>query len=365
MKGVLKLGSVSGIKIEVHWTFTLLLIWVVISEILRGGTLLSTLFSIGLILILFVCVVLHELGHALTAKKFHIKTQNITLLPIGGMATMEKIPEKPWQELAVALAGPAVNVVIALLLYLFIPVKDYLGMEPGQILESLNTLNSQTFFFYLFAANVMLVVFNMIPAFPMDGGRVFRALLSFAMDRVKATSIASGLGQLMAVLFFFLGVFSNPFLILIAIFIFISAYGENQMVQQHSLLKGHTAKEATLKYITRLHPEDTAQKAIDTLLAGSEKDFVVTDDNRIVGVLYQKDIIKNTTTPSVLIGDIMQTTFKTVDMSTEMVKVLELIKKDEQNFFPVTKDQQLVGAIDSSNISEFILLKNEIANKPY
>jgi len=161
----------------------------------------------------------------------------------------------------------------------------------------------------------------------------------------------------MAILFFFLGVFSNPFLILIALFIFISAYGENQMVQQHSLLKGHTAKEAMLKYITRLHPEDTVQKAIDTLLAGSEKDFIVTDDNRIVGVLYQKDIIKNAATPSVLIKDIMHTAHKTVEMSTEIIKVMELIGKEKQNFFPVTKDQQLVGAIDSNNISEFILLK--------
>ncbi len=250
MKGILKLGSVSGIKIEVHWTFTLLLVWVVIAELQRGGNLSSTLFSIALLLLLFVCVVLHELGHALTAKRFRIITKKITLLPIGGMATMEKLPEKPLQEIAVALAGPAVNVIIALVLYFIVPVKSYFGTEPVKILESLNTLSLETFLFYLFAANVMLVLFNLIPAFPMDGGRVFRAFLALKMDRAKATSIATRLGQLMAVFFFLLGVLYNPFLILIALFIFVSAYGENQMVQQHSLLDGHTVKEAVKIYYT-------------------------------------------------------------------------------------------------------------------
>ncbi|MFT6795765.1 MAG: Zn-dependent protease [Maribacter sp.] len=357
MKGILKLGSVSGIKIEVHWTFTLLLVWVVIAELQRGGNLSSSLFSIALLLLLFVCVVLHELGHALTAKRFRIITKKITLLPIGGMATMEKLPEKPLQEIAVALAGPAVNVIIAFILYFIVPVKSYFGTEPVKILESLNTLSLETFLFYLFVANVMLVLFNLIPAFPMDGGRVFRALLALKMDRAKATSIAAGLGQMMAVFFFLLGVLYNPFLILIALFIFVSAYGENQMVQQHSLLDGHTVKEAMLKYSTRLHPEDTVQKAIDTLLSGSEKDFVVTDDNKIVGVLYQKDIIKNAGSPSLLLKEIMDNSYKTVPMDLEIINVLELVAKEKKNFFPVTQNGQLVGAIDTNNISEFILIK--------
>jgi Zn-dependent protease len=357
MKGVLKLGSVSGIKIEVHWTFTLLLIWVAFLELRQGANLDRILLNEALIIVLFLCVVLHELAHALTAKRFNINTQKIILLPIGGVATLEKMPEKPGQELLVALAGPAVNVVIAFLLALVVPVRSYFNFDAIVLEEMLYEVTFRNFLFYLFIANVMLVVFNLIPAFPMDGGRVLRALLSFKLGRVEATKIAAGIGQGLAVLFFILGLFFNPFLILIALFIFFGAYGENQMVKQSSLLEGHTAKEAMLQYITRLHPEDTVQKAIDTLLAGSEKDFVVTEDNAIVGILYQKDIIKNAANTSLLIRDIMHCEFKTVDISSEITKVLEMIGKEKTNFFPVTQNKELVGAIDSSNISEFILLK--------
>jgi predicted transcriptional regulator len=144
---------------------------------------------------------------------------------------------------------------------------------------------------------------------------------------------------------------------LIALFIFVSAFSENQMVQQHSLLDGHTVKEAMLIYIIRLHPEDTVKKAIDTLLSGSEIDFVVTDDNKIVGVLYQKDIIKNAGNPSLLLMEIMDSPHKTVHIDLEIINVLELVAKEKRNLFPVTQDDQLVGASDTNNISEFILLK--------
>lgn len=364
MKGVLKLGSISGIKIEVHWTFTLLLIWVAFLEIQRGSDLNRILLNEVLIIVLFFCVVLHELGHALTAKRFNITTQKIMLLPIGGVATLEKMPEKPGQELLVALAGPAVNVVIALLLALVVPIKSYFNFDTVVLEEILYETTLQNFLFYLFVANVMLVVFNLIPAFPMDGGRVLRALLSFRLGHVKATKIASGIGQGLAVLFFILGLFFNPFLILIAFFIFFGAYGENQTVKQQSILAGHTVKDAMLRYITRLHPDDTLQKAIAILLAGSEKDFVVTDDNIIVGTLYHKDIIKNASKPSQLIRDVMQTDVTTVATTMEITKVLELFGKEKTNFFPVTIDRDLVGAIDMNNISEFILLKttNELNN---
>jgi Zn-dependent protease len=357
MKGVLKLGSVAGIKIEVHWTFTLLLLWVALIEFQQGADIGRIILNEALILILFVCVILHELGHALTAKRFNINTQKIMLLPIGGVATLEKMPEKPSQELLVAFAGPAVNVVIAILLAIAIPLRSYFNFDAVVLEEILYEPTFQNFLFYLFVANVMLVVFNLIPAFPMDGGRVLRALLSFKLGRVEATQIASGIGQGLAMLFFVLGLFFNSFLILIALFIFMGAYGENQMVQQQSILAGHTVKDAMMYYITRLHPEDTIQKAIDTLLAGSEKDFVVTDDNAIVGILYQKDILKNAAKLTQLIRDVMHTDFKTIEMTTAVVNVLELIGTEKTNFFPVTKNGELVGAIDMNNISEFILLK--------
>ncbi len=363
MKGVLKLGTVSGIKIEVHWTFVLLLLWVAFIEFQQGADLNRILLNEALIVVLFFCVVLHELGHALTAKRFNINTRKIRLLPIGGVATLEKMPEKPSQELLVALAGPAVNVAIAILLAMIVPVREYLNFDAVIIEEKLYEITVQNFLFYLLVANVMLVAFNLIPAFPMDGGRVLRALLSFRLGRVKATKIAARIGQALAFLFFVIGLLFNPFLVLIALFIFFGAYGENEMVKQASLLEGHTAKDAMLQYITRLHPEDTMEKAIKILLAGSEKDFVVTEDSTIVGIVYQKDIIKNAAKPSQLIREIMHSDFETVDISTGIGNVLELIGKKKKNFFPVTQNKQLVGAIDKSNISEFILLKSVVSNQ--
>lgn len=358
MKGVLQLGKVAGIKIELHWTFSFLLIWVVFLDIQKGGNFNSSLLNILLILVLFVCVVLHELGHALTAKRFGIGTKKITLLPIGGVALLEKMPEKPGQELLVAVAGPAVNVLIAILLSFFIPFQAYFGMDPTGLEEFLNTSGFESFLLFLFIANIMLVVFNMIPAFPMDGGRVLRALLAYKLGRVKATEIASGLGQILAVLFFMLGIFFNPFLILIALFIFMGAYGENQMVKQQSVLEGHIVKEAMLTKLTVLHPWNTMEDAVNTVLASTEKDFVITDDNRIVGVLYHKDIIKNANKPKSLIKDVMQTNIRTVDISLAITTVMEYIRNEKNAFFPVISNNELVGAIDLTNISEFIVFKS-------
>lgn len=358
MKGALKLGSVSGIKIEIHWTFSLLLVWVAFIEIQGGGDLGRVLINEALILVLFACVVLHELGHALMAKKYDIKTKKILLLPIGGVASLEKMPEKPGQELMVALAGPAVNVVIAFLLALVIPFKDYFGLAGQGMGDMLYVPSFHNFLFYIFIANIMLVVFNMIPAFPMDGGRVLRALLSFGLGRVRATRIASGIGQAFAVVFFVLGLFYNPFLILIALFIFFGAYAENQMVQQTSLIKGHLVKEVTLTNITLLSPVHSVQEVVDILLAGTEKDFVVVDRDEIVGIVAHKDIVKNAKYPSTLVKEIMQKNFSTVDAATTLIDMLQLIGREKKSFYPVIEDQKLIGAIDQVNISEFILLKS-------
>ncbi|MGB5459942.1 MAG: site-2 protease family protein [Eudoraea sp.] len=364
MKGVLKLGKIAGIRIEVHWTFTLLLIWVVFLDIQRGGTTNTALMNIILIFLLFFCVVLHELGHALTAKRFNIDTKKITLLPIGGVASLEKMPEKPGQELIVALAGPAVNVIIAILLFLVVPMKNYFGLDADSLIQLLSAPSMETLLFYLFIANVMLVVFNLIPAFPMDGGRVFRALLTFTMDRARATQIAAGLGQALAVIFFMLGLFFNPFLILIALFIYIAAYSENQMVKQKSLVEGHFVKEALLTNITLLHPENSLEDVFEIILAGTEKDFVVTENGKIVGILNHKDIIKNAQNGSIKVRTIMNTKYNTMSALDELKEFFAMINNEQQRFFPVTdKTNKLIGAIDVNNVSEFLMLKTNLHSK--
>ncbi|MDY7096144.1 MAG: site-2 protease family protein, partial [Acidobacteriota bacterium] len=190
-----RLGSLAGIPIYVHLTFFLIIPY--IAFVAGGAGIAPVAQALLLVLALFGCIVLHELGHALTARRYGIKTRDIILLPIGGVARLERMPRAPLQELWVAIAGPLVNVVIAILLYL------YLRASGG--LASLDQLQPESLSFavQLFAANIFIVLFNLLPAFPMDGGRMLRALLATRMEYAKATRIAASIGQLMAFLFIF------------------------------------------------------------------------------------------------------------------------------------------------------------------
>lgn len=359
MNRSLNLGSVSGIQIKVHWTFLLLIAWVAILEVIRGGGLNNIFWGILFILVLFGCVVLHELGHALTAKKYDINTEKITLLPIGGVASLESMPENPVEELLVALAGPAVNVVIAFLLYLVVPVESYLSQDPEVLRESLKTIDAGNFFFYLLSANIILVLFNLIPAFPMDGGRVLRAVLSMKLDRVRATQVASMLGRMVAFFLFLFGLFYNPILVLIAIFVYFGAHGENVMVQQLTLLRDHKVKDAMMTDITTLSPDDTLEHVIDVVLAGAERDFVVTSNGNIEGVLFQSDMreaIEKKKT-DMQVKEMMHKDFETMVYDEDLTEIYRKIRSTKEQFFPVLKNGQLAGAIDMSNISEFMTFR--------
>ncbi|WP_142785911.1 site-2 protease family protein [Changchengzhania lutea] len=360
MKANLNLGSISGIKIIVHWTFFFLIAWIVFSELKRGGTNESIFFNVALVLTVFACVVLHELGHALTAKRFGIDTKKITLLPIGGMASLERIPESPKQELLVTLAGPLVNIIIALLLYFIVPVNEYMDLNFTETFDVLMAFTLQNFLFYLFIVNVGLVLFNSIPAFPMDGGRILRALLAMKMSRVKATKIASSVGQVIAVFFLLIGLLYNPFLVIIALFIFLGAYGENQMVQHLELLKDHTIEEAMIINITTFSPEDALDLVVNKIISGTETNFVVVKDHKVVGILYHKNIIDNSN-KNVLVKDIMDITFKTVKSTDDLKKTYQLIYDGKKSFIPVVDQEKLVGVIDATNLNEYILLQTKLA----
>lgn len=360
MKANFKLGSVSGIKIIVHWTFFFLIAWIVFSELKRGGTTESILFNIALVLGVFACVVLHELGHALTAKRFGINTKKITLLPIGGMASLERIPESPKQELLVTIAGPLVNIIIAIFLYFIVPVDEFLQLNFTETFEVLMSFRWQNFLFSLFIVNVGLVLFNIIPAFPMDGGRILRALLAMKMNRVNATQIASSIGQFIAAFFLLIGLLYNPFLVFIALVIFLGAYGENKMVQHLALLKGHTVEDAMLLNITTFKPEDSIDIVVNKLISSTENSFVVVKDNRVLGLLYHQDIIDNSN-KNVLVKDIMNTDFKTVNSDDNLEKIYKLTHSEKHPFFPVLNNNKLAGVIDHINLNEYLLLQAKLA----
>ncbi len=251
MKWSWKVGEVAGIGIFIHWTFPLIIGWVILNGVGQGETAPQLALAVALVLAIFVCVVLHELGHALTAKRFGVRTRDITLLPIGGVARLERIPEDPAQEFWIAIAGPAVNVVIAAVLFMVVLALGgawYFGFDLA--------LTPVAFLENLLLINVFLVLFNLLPAFPMDGGRVLRAVIAhFSGDYVGATQIAANVGQMMAILFGIVGLFGGgPFLIFIALFVYLGAQEEAHMVQMRSLVRGVPVREAMMTRIRSLRP---------------------------------------------------------------------------------------------------------------
>lgn len=361
MKSSLNFGQIAGIKVKIHWTFFLLVLWVVVGSLINKQNAVTITWNLIFLFVLFGCVVLHETGHALMARRYGFETRQITLLPIGGVASLEGMPENPKQELFVAIAGPMVNVLIAALVFVFIPRDIYVGKSPEILAEELNAISGHNFMFYVFYANVMLVLFNMLPAFPMDGGRVLRALLSMWTDRIRATQIAAAIGELAAMAFFLIGLLYSPILVLIAIFIFFGAQGENIITRQMVLLKGHKVNEAMMTDITLLNPDDTLDDVVKIVLAGTERNFIVAEDDQVLGVVFQPDLVKAYKNGPVdmKVKDIMTTDISEVRSEDELPEIYRKIQTVKNNFFPVTEHKHIVGAIDLANLNEFMTFTAE------
>lgn len=356
MKRSLSFPKIAGIDIHIHWTFSLLIVWIIYNNMRAGLDATQIMWSVIFVLSLFVCVTLHELGHALAAKRYGINTKDITLYPIGGVARLEKMPEKPRQELVVALAGPAVNLIIALLLS---PVIIRSGLAISESNNSL-IIGSDNFLPMLGMLNITLAVFNLIPAFPMDGGRVLRALLAMRLGRVKATQIAAGIGKLLAFGFIVLGFYSNPFLIFIGLFVILGANAEEQMVTTQALIVELTAKHAMMTNFISLEKEEPISKAIELLLAGQAKSFLVTDQGIPFGILDRDDIIRGIKEfgENQPIEHIAQKELIYVHSSTSLIEVFMEFRKNRAPLILVKDNDQLSGIIDTDNIAELIMIHN-------
>jgi len=348
----LKLGRFAGIDVFVHWTFAILLFWIFFSHLSAGHDVAAALRGVSFILALFACVVLHEFGHALTAKRYGIRTRDITLLPIGGVARLERMPENPRHELWVALAGPAVNVVIAAILFAFL-----VGLNSVQQLLQVELMRGN-FLARLMWVNLFLVGFNLLPAFPMDGGRVLRALLATKMGRRRATQIAASVGQAMALLFGLLGLFFNPMLIFIAFFVYIGAHGEAEMVEFSAILRGLTVRDGMQKRFRSLAANDSLSVAVTELLAGAQQDFPVLAEGKVVGMLRRKDLVKalseNGKAPSV--ESAMCRECRTVRADEPLERALESLRQGDCAAAPVLQDGQLIGLLTLDNISELVMV---------
>ncbi|MEO1049171.1 MAG: site-2 protease family protein [Bacteroidota bacterium] len=358
MKWSLYLGKYWGIKVFIHWTFLILIGWIAISGANQGQNVNDILLTLLFVLTLFFCVTLHEFGHALAAKRFNYKTRDITLLPIGGLARLESMPANPKQELIVALAGPAVNLVISGLLLTILELTN--GIPSGSALAPVSGAN---FFFLLMVVNFLLAIFNLIPAFPMDGGRVLRALLTFNMPRERATRIATSIGQLLAIVFVFWGLFFNPFLIVIGIFVYLGAQAEMVFTQSNSILHGHTVGDIIMHDFHSLHVDDTISRAVEKLLDSDAKDFAVMDGADMVGTLNRSEIIKAVAQHDVetTVGKIMNTELKTITPDTPLEKIYNEQQNTTNSLMPVVQNSRIIGVLDLENVMEFILVKKALA----
>lgn len=364
MKWSLYLGRIFGIKLFVHWTFSLLIAWIVFLNIKQGLGTSDIFWSIGFVLSVFACLTMHELGHALTARRFGVRTQDIILLPIGGMARLESIPEVPRQELLVAIAGPIVNVVIAGILYLFL----FFTSGIPQV-NQFATINAHNFLFMLFSVNIVLAVFNLIPAFPMDGGRMLRALLSMKLNRSNATRIAAFIGQVLAIGFAIIGLFSNPFLVVIGIVIFLGAQSEANFTEAKYFLKGYTVNDILMHEFATISIDDPISKAIKVILNGQSKDFIVMHNNVVSGTLSRDEIIKALYEKDqhVKVKDVMNKSLKYLKPTDSLESLFQQMQLKQLTIMPVIENDKLVGVVDSENLIEFIMItqakKNEIVVK--
>jgi Zn-dependent protease/predicted transcriptional regulator len=354
MRWSFTIGRLFGIRIELHVTFVLFIGWIALSQGLLTGNAARALEAVVLLLLVFACVLLHELGHALTARRFGIVTRDIILLPIGGVARLERMPDRPWQEIVVAIAGPLVNVAIALAL---LAVRQLRPGPAPPVSMSGGMLDT------LLIVNLAMILFNMIPAFPMDGGRVLRAVLALRLDYARATRIASVIGQGIAMLFGIVGlVNSNYMLILVALFVFIAASDERVLVSARASLAGVPVSAAMLTDFHHLDPADPLQRAVDYLMAGSQQDFPVVERDRPVGVLTRGDLIRalhraGKHTP---VGEVIRRNDDFADAAEPLQDAVLRMRSGGRSSLPVLRDGQLVGFLTLDNVGDLLLVRDAL-----
>lgn len=349
----LKLGAIAGIRVQVHFTFLIFMAWIVLSGLIAGKSQQVVAANAVFMLALFACVVLHEFGHAITAKHYGIRTKDITLLPIGGVARLERMPSDPTQELWVALAGPAVNVVIAAALGIGLYVAGG-SLDLAAIDVTTGSLAQR-----LLLVNISLVAFNMLPAFPMDGGRVVRALLARRLEYTRATQIAASLGQGMALLFGLIGFLYNPMLMFIALFVWIGAAQEASMVLMKSALGGIPVSAAMLTRFETVAPGDSLDHVSQLILGGYQQDFPVWDGNRVIGIVTREGLLKALAgKDEAPVKEIMRHDIELAEASEMLEGALQRLQASDCHTLPVLQDSKLVGLLTAENLGEFLMIRN-------
>lgn len=352
--------SVRGINIRAHITFPLILIWAALQfGFLNGDGLVGALFGVIVISLLFAIVTLHELGHALAAMRYGVPVEQIVLLPIGGVAQLKKMPEKPAQEMVIAIAGPAVNFGLAILFGAMAVTFRLTLANPATVLNDLQRITFESVFAYVFFYNIFLGVFNLLPAFPMDGGRILRALLAMRMEYSRATNIAATIGRALAWLLGLYGFLGGGFFtILVAIFIYMGATQEETMVRGRTVLGGLIVEQAYSRQTKSLRSEDTLSDAVNLTLTGFQASFPVCDDDKLVGLLTYPTLVQALSThpASTPIGQVMARDVPVVSPMDELTEVQRLLNERRLEAVPVVEGNEFLGLITSADISEVFRL---------
>jgi len=348
--GSIQLGRILGIPLRVHVTFLLLVLIIGVGGLLSGGP-TQALWSMLFIVAIFACVILHELSHSLVARSYGVRVESITLLPIGGVAAMEEMPRKPSEEGLMAIAGPLMSLAIAGALYGLSHLLHYAG--PA-------TFGGQPWLKMLIQANLIIAGFNLLPAFPMDGGRVLRAVLASRMDHVEATNIATSVGQVMAVLIGLAGLFvfhGNLWLVLIAIFIFVGAGQEGKQVRTQAVLERITAGQAMVTRFETLPRDATLAMALAYATQGYQHDFPVVDRDTIVGVVTRQDLLNGLhhLGPQRTVGEVMTTTVCQVPPEANMADVYRRLALGSCGVVLVRQADRIVGLVTPESFREQLL----------
>ncbi|MEA3327472.1 MAG: site-2 protease family protein [Chloroflexota bacterium] len=361
MKWSWKIGRIAGIDLKIHLTFFFLLLWAGFSTLFSGGAAMDVFVEVLFILALFLCVVLHELGHALTARRFGIATRDITLLPIGGVARLDSMPEKPKNEFLVAAAGPAVNVLISILLFVGLIVS-------GALSQTMNlSVLLDNFWLRLLTVNVSLVAFNLIPAFPMDGGRVLRAILASHFDYVKATRIAVNIGRGFAVLMGIAGLFFNPWLILTALFIWSGAGAEGEAVEVKAGVKGLVVRDVMISQFYQIEANQTLESVFQLSLATGQQHIPVVSNGNFLGIIRRSDLMialeksGNQAPAYTAIG------FEPQGLDPESPVQDVLSKFAASRVQPVIENSQLIGLVTPESVQQRMWLnkrKKQVGSQP-
>lgn len=353
-----RVARIAGIDVRVHATFLLLLAFYGLPAYQRGGP-AAVAEALTTVALLFVIVTMHEYGHALTARRFGIPTRDITLLPIGGVARLERMPKDPRHELLIALAGPAVNVVLAAILYASLAAT---GGVPDEIGPADERFFSRTLVQQLFSWNVMLALFNLLPAFPLDGGRVLRAALAWRTGNyAAATRRAAAVGRFLAVVLGLAGYFyfQNPMLVVISLFIWFAAATEASAVREESALADVPLERVMITDVRTLAPTDTLARAVELILAGFQQDFPVVEHGAVVGVLTRRDLLKmlGERGDQAPVSAAMRQDFLVATPDEPVEDALARLQASGGHALPVVRGRQLLGVLTLDNVGEFVMIR--------